>query len=64
MSFRAFLGIVSLIFSRFWHGARIPREVFRDRGKFFCPENWENGREMGQKQGFLNLLENLVINFY
>ena len=33
-------------------------------GKFFCPQNWENGSKKGQKQGFLNLLEDLVINFY
>ena len=33
-------------------------------GKFFCPENWENQPKMGQKQGFLNLLENLVIKFF
>ena len=31
---------------------------------FFCPQNWENGPRMGQKQGFLNLLENLVVNCY
>ena len=29
--------------------------------KIFLPENWEKGPEMGQKQGFFNLLENLVI---
>ena len=33
-------------------------------GKFFYPQNWENQPKMGQKQGFLNLLENLVIHFY
>ena len=27
---------------------------------FFCPKNWGNG----QKQGFLNLKKNLVINFH
>ena len=32
--------------------------------KFFLPQNWEKGPKMGQKQGFFNLLENLVINFY
>ena len=30
-----FLGIVSLVFSRFWHGARNPDEVVRDRAGFF-----------------------------
>ena len=28
---------------------------------FFYPQNWENERKMGQKQG---LLKGLVINFY
>ena len=31
---------------------------------FFCPKNWENGTKMDLKQGFLNLLKHLVINFY
>ena len=43
-------------------------EVVRDRagfsGKIFLPQNWEKEPKMGQKQGFFNLLENLVINFY
>ena len=59
---RCFLGIVLLIFSKFWHGARIPCQVMCDRAGFsrkifFAPK-------MGQNQGFFNLLENLVINFY
>ena len=33
-------------------------------GKILLPPNWANGPEMGQKQSFFNLLENLVINFY
>ena len=62
---RRFYGIVSLAFSEFWHGARNTYEVVRDRTKkFFCPKIWENGPEMGQKQDFLNLLKDLVINFY
>ena len=28
-----------------------------------CPENWENVPKMDQKQSFLILLKNLVINF-
>ena len=39
----------------------------RDRAfleKIFCSQNWENGPKMDQKQGFLNLLKNLVIKFY
>ena len=31
---------------------------------FFFPKNWENGPKMDQKQGFLNLLKNLVIDFF
>ena len=31
---------------------------------FFCPKNLEDGPRMGQKQGFLNLFKNLLINFY
>ena len=62
---KSFHGIVSLFFSKFWHGARIPCEVVRDRagflGKnFFAPKIGK----MGQKQGFFNLLESFVINFY
>ena len=58
---------MSLIFREFCHSARNPYEVVRDRARFsgrlsrfFCPKIWE----MGQKQGFLNLLKDLVINFY
>ena len=29
-----FLGNVSLFFSKFWHGARNPNEVARDRAEF------------------------------
>ena len=32
--------------------------------KLFLPQNWEKGPKMGLKQGFFNLMENLVINFY
>ena len=32
--------------------------------KIFLPEKWESGPKMGQKQGFLNLLDNLVINCF
>ena len=30
--------------------------------KFFLPPDLENGSKMAQKQGFLNLLKNLVIS--
>ena len=46
LSFRLsghFLGIASLVFSKFWHGARNPYEVVRDiagfsRKKIFSPK--------------------------
>ena len=64
-----FLGIVSLVFSKFWHDARNPYEVVHDsrifQKKNFCTKNWENGPKMGQKQDFfLNILGNCVIKFY
>ena len=58
---RHFFEIVSLVSSEFLLGARNPYEVVHDRARFsgknFFPK-------MDQKQGFLNLLEDLVINFY
>ena len=52
-----FLGIASLVFSKFWHGARNPYEVVRDRGRFsgktFFPKIWENG----PKTGFFEFIE-------
>ena len=32
--------------------------------KVFCPKIWENGPKIGQKLGFLDLLKDLIINFY
>ena len=62
-----FLGIVPLVFSKFWHGVSNQCEVLCDSQIFwekpFCLKIWGNGPEMGQKQGFLNLLKSLVINF-
>ena len=48
---------MSLIFSKSWHGARIPCEVVCDRagfsGKiFFCPQNWENGSKWVKNRVF------------
>ena len=63
-----FLGIVRLVFSKFWHDARNAYEVVRDsrifQKKIFCSKNWENGPKMDQKQGFLNKLKNFVVNFH
>ena len=60
--------IVSLTFSKFWHGVRNPYEVGHGswifQEKFFCPQNLENGPKMGQKQFFFNLLGNLFLDFY
>ena len=52
-----FLGIVSLFFSKFWHGARNQYEVVCDGAGFsgkkkFCLKNWENGPKKGQKRFF------------
>ena len=59
-----FLGIWSLDFSGFCQGARNHYEVLHDNPIFlkniFCPKNWGNG----PKIGFLNLKENLIINFH
>ena len=63
-----FLLTVSVVFYRFWLGARNLYKVLSDRAgffgkKFFCPKNWENGTKTGQKQGFLKLLKNLSLIF-
>ena len=60
-----FLGMVSLVFSKFWHDARNPYEVVRDRAGFSRKKNFvPKFGKMGQKQGFFNILKNFVINFY
>ena len=48
-----FLGIASLVFSKFWHGARNPYEVVRDRAEF-SRKNFFAPRigKMDQTQGF------------
>ena len=53
-----FLGIVSLVFSKFWHDARNSYEVVRDRagfsGKyFFAPKIGKIDQKMGQNRVFL-----------
>ena len=54
---KSFHGIVSLFFSKFWHGARIPCEVVRDRAGFlgknlFAPKIGK----MGAKTGFFQFI--------
>ena len=65
---RHFLKIVSLVFSKFWHGARNPYEAVCDSQiswkNFFCSQYLENEQKVGHKLGILNLLKNLVFNFY
>ena len=56
-------------FPEFWYETRNPYQVVCDRAwfsgkKYFCLKVWENGPKIGQKQGFLNLLKDLVINLH
>ena len=60
-----FLLIVSLTFSKFWHGARNPNEVVHERAGFsrkcsFAPEMGK----MGQKQGFFEFIGKLSHYFF
>ena len=60
-----FLGIGSLAFSEFWHGARNPYHVVHNRAG--CLRNLclpSKIGEMSQKQGFLNLKKNSINNFH
>ena len=56
------IGIVLLVFSKFWHGARNLYQDVCGRARFFwkkiLPQNWKNEPRKGQKQAFLNLLKN------
>ena len=55
-----FLGIVSLIFSKFWRDARIPCEVMRDRagfsGKIFLPSELGEWTQSGSKTGYFKFI--------
>ena len=54
-----------IIFSETQHSVRGPCLVVRDRAGFFLKNLFAPKMgKMGQKQVFLNLLENLVINFF
>ena len=59
-----FLELYHCFFSKFWHGARNPYEVVCGRARFSGNVFSPNVGKRGQKQSFLNLLENLIINFY
>ena len=52
-----FLGIGSLGFSEFWHGARNPYHVVRDRARFFGKTFAPKIGEMSQKIGFFEFKE-------
>ena len=53
-----------LVFSKFWHGARDTKLCVTELRKFSVKINFGTKiGKMGQKQGLLNLLKNLVINF-
>ena len=56
-----FLGIVSLVFPKFWQVARKLYEVLCDRGRFYgkylLPKNWESGPKMGQSRVFHEFIE-------
>ena len=57
--------ICSLVFSETQHGIRSPCLVVCDRARFFLKNVFTpKVGKMGQKQGLLNFLEHLVINFF
>ena len=58
-----FLGILSLIFSKFWHGARNLYEVSVTVPYFLAPKIGKVDQKWA-KNGFFNLLKNLVLNFH
>ena len=60
-----FLELYHLFFFCFWHDARFLYEVARDSDVFWFFFSFATEiRNMGQKQGFLNLLKSLVFDFY
>ena len=62
---RSFLGIGSLVLSETQYGARGPGLVVCDNAGFFIQNLFAPKLgKMGQKQVFLDLLENLVIDFF
>ena len=56
-----FLGIVSLVFSKFWHDARNPYEVLRDRAGFsrkkIFAQKLGKWVKNGPKTGFFEYIE-------
>ena len=69
--FGHFLRIVSLVFSKFWYGARNPYEVVWICAsqiwilqKKFLPQKLRKWTKNGPELSFFNVLKNLIINFY
>ena len=63
-----FLRIISLAFSKFWHGARSPYEVVRDRAGFFgknfcCSKNWESGPKIRFFE-FVEIRSSFLLNLF
>ena len=60
---RRFLGILSLVFSEFRHGARNPYEVVHDRagfsGKSFLPQNLGKWTKNWPKIGLFGFIERI-----
>ena len=69
LSVWAFSWNLSLVFSKFWHGARNLYEVVHDRPEFsgnifFAPKIGKVDQTSAKQQGFFSLLKNFLINFY
>ena len=58
LPFQRFLGMVSLVFSKFWHGARNPSEVVRGNAGFFQKKKKGKSTKNGPKTGFFEFKEN------
>ena len=59
-----YLGIGSLVFSKFWHGDRNPYEVVRNWVRFFEKNFLHQKLAKWAKMGFSRFLKILFINFY
>ena len=63
---RCFLGTGSLDLPEFWHGARNPYEVLRNRARVFGKKTFllQNLGKWAKNKVFFNLKKNLLINFH
>ena len=71
LPFQRFVGIVSLVFSKFWHGARNPSEVERGSAVFFKKKKKKKKKKRGkidqkwtEDRVFLKSMKICVIYFY